>query len=98
MLIFWSGFLNHLINHNFSTFNNLESASCDEANACCGADAAADCCTDGNPCSEGEGGCQGDNNCKGDLVCGSENCDASHGFASGIKSHFTSIFIFGLTS
>ena len=65
----------------------LESHSCDEANSCCGLvngidSPADDCCTDGNPCSVGEGGCQDDSNCKGDLLCGSENCDSSHGFGS----------------
>ena len=69
------------------------SASCDEANACCGLNAngdspAEDCCTDANPCSVGEGGCQGDSNCKGDLVCGSKNCDSSHGFDAGNEESF----------
>ena len=68
--------------------------SCDETNACCGLNAngeespAEDCCTDANPCSEGEGGCQDDSNCKGDLVCGSKNCDSSHGFDAGNNEYF----------
>ena len=81
--ILYSKFFNYL--DSASIYN---SASCDETNACCGLDAndaspAEDCCTDANPCSAGEGGCQGDSNCKGDLVCGSKNCDSSHGFDAG---------------
>ena len=60
----------------------LGSYKCNTDKTCCGEDTAVNCCTDNGPCSVGEGGCASDTDCEGDLVCGTENCDISLGFAA----------------